>query len=89
MSYTIQWIAVFLILAVADVCWTYYFIKISERKSVEAGIWGSAIYLCSAFGILSYTEDRTLVIPAVLGSFLGTYLTVEYKKHKEKHGGKL
>jgi len=83
MSYPIQFMLVFFAMAIADVCWTYYFIKIDERKSVAAGIWGSAIYVCGAFGVLSYTHDKTFIIPAILGSFLGTYLTVEYKKKKE------
>jgi hypothetical protein len=84
MSYILHFILVFIAMALADVCWTYYFIKIEERKSVAAGIWGSAIYICGVFGVLSYTEDRTLIIPAVLGAFVGTYLTIEYKKRKEK-----
>ena len=83
MIYLLQFVLVFVAMAIADVCWTYYFIKIDERKSVQAGIWGSAIYMCSAFGVLSYTHDKTLIIPAILGSFVGTYLTVEYKKRKE------
>jgi len=83
MSYPVQFILVFLAMAIADVCWTYYFIKIDERKSISAGIWGSAVYLCGAFGVLSYTEDKTLIIAAILGSFVGTYLTVEHKKKKE------
>ena len=83
MDYLIQFTLVFVAMALADVCWTYYFIKIDERKSVAAGIWGSLIYLCGAFGVLSYTQDKTLIIAAVLGSFVGTYLTIEYKKKKE------
>ena len=83
MNYSIQFMLVFTAMALADVCWTYYFIKINERKSIAAGIWGSLIYLCGAFGVLSYTQDKTLIIAAVLGSFLGTYLTIEYKKKKE------
>ena len=83
MSYTLQFILVLIAMAVADVCWTFYFIKINERKSIAAGVWGSLIYICGAFGVLSYTKDKTLIIPAVLGAFIGTYLTVEYKKKKE------
>ena len=83
MSYKLQFILVFIAMGIADVCWTNYFIKIDERKSISAGIWGSAVYLCGAFGVLSYTEDRSLIIAAVLGSFVGTYLTVEHKKKKE------
>lgn len=84
LNYFIQFILVFLAMTIADICWTLYFIKIDERKSVAAGIWGSAIYLCGAFGVMSYTQDKTLIIPAIIGSFVGTYLTVEYKKRKEK-----
>ena len=83
MSYIMQFILVFIAMAIADVCWTYYFIKIDERKSIAAGLCGSAIYMCGAFGVLSYTQDKSLIIAAVLGSFLGTYLTVEHKKKKE------
>jgi hypothetical protein len=83
MPYILQFILVFIAMTIADVCWTLYFISVDERKSVTAGIWGSAIYLCGAFGVLSYTENKSLIIAAVLGSFVGTYLTVEYKKKKE------
>jgi hypothetical protein len=84
MPYILQFILVFIAMTIADVCWTLYFISVDERKSVTAGIWGSAIYLCGAFGVLSYTEDKSLIIAAVLGSFVGTYFTVEYKKKKEQ-----
>lgn len=83
MTYCVKFICVLIAMAIADVCWTYYFIKIDERKSIPAGLWGSAVYLCGAFGVISYTEDRSLIIAAVIGSFLGTWLTVEYKKTKE------
>lgn len=83
MSYLLQFFLVFLAMAIADVCWTFYFIKIEERKSVAASLWGSAIYVCGVFGVLSYTEDKTFIVPAVLGAFVGTYFTIEYKKRKE------
>ena len=83
MSYLFSFLFVFLAITIADVCWTFYFIKIEERKSVAAGIWGSIIYICGAFSVLSYTQDKTLIIPAVLGAFIGTYFTIEYKKRKE------
>jgi hypothetical protein len=70
-------------MTIADICWTYYFIKIDERKSVSAGLWGVGIYICGAFTIMSYMEDRSLIIAAILGSFFGTWGTVEYKKRKE------
>lgn len=83
MNYISQFILVFIAMAIADICWTYYFIKIDERKSVAAGLWGVGIYLCGAFTIMSYMQDRTLIIAAILGSFVGTWGTVEFKKRKE------
>ena len=71
----------------ADICWTYYFIKIEERKSLAAGIWAALIYIFGAFTVTSYIEDKRLIIAAIIGSFLGTWATVEYKKRKEKKDG--
>jgi hypothetical protein len=83
MAYVLSWISVFIAIALADVCWTFYFIKIEERKSLAAGIWGAGVYLCGAFAVVSYTSDKTLIIPAVLGAIIGTWATIEYKKKKE------
>jgi hypothetical protein len=80
----LKFIFVFLAMALADVCWTYYFIKISERKSIQAGLWGVGVYLCGAFAVIAYMENKTLLIAAILGSFVGTWASVEYKKIKEK-----
>lgn len=83
MIYTLKFIGVLLAMGLADVCWAYYFITIDERKSVAAGIWAVFIYMFGAFTVTSYMEDRSLIIAAMIGSFVGTYLTVEYKKKKE------
>ena len=72
-----------LAMVVADVCWTFYFIKVEERKVIASGIWSSLIIIASAFITTSYVEDRSLVPAAVLGAFIGTAGTVYYKKKKE------
>lgn len=68
----------------ADVCWTFYFIKVEERKAISAGIWSSLILLTSAFITVSYIEDRSLLPAALIGAFIGTAGTVWYKKKKEQ-----
>lgn len=84
MSYFISWVLVFFAMFFADICWVAYFISIEERKSAYAGMWGGIIYIFGAFTITSYISDRTLLIPAIIGSFIGTYVVVEYKRRKEK-----
>ncbi len=83
MIYLIKFILVMLAMVVADVCWTFYFIKVEERKVIASGIWSSLIIIASAFITTSYVEDRSLVPAAVLGAFIGTAGTVYYKKKKE------
>ena len=84
MSYPIQFILVILAMIIADVCWTYYFIKVEERKAIASGVWSALIIVASSFITTSYVEDKSLVPAAVMGAFIGTAGTVWFKKHKEK-----
>ena len=83
MLYIIKFILVTLAMIVADVCWTYYFIKVEERKAIAAGIWSALIIVASSFITTSYVEDRSLVPAAVLGAFIGTAGTVWFKNRKK------
>lgn len=81
--YIAKFLGVMTSMILADVSWTYYFIKIEERRPIGAGIWGSLIIVFGAFTTLNYVGDHTLLIAAILGSFIGTALTVEYKRRKD------
>lgn len=67
----------------ADVTWTYYFIEVEARRPAQAGAWSALIILFGAFTAVNYMQDRRLIVAAMIGAFLGTYLTVRYKKSKE------
>jgi len=82
--YITKFLGVMFAMLLADICWTYYFIKIDERKSIAAGIWACLIYIFGAFTVTSYIEDKTLIAAAIIGSFIGTAGTVEYKKRKDE-----
>ena len=81
MDYT-AYIKVMVFMFLADVCWALYFMKITDRKAAQAGFWAVMIYLFGALTVTSYMEDKKLIIPALIGSFLGTYITVKFKKPK-------
>lgn len=83
MEYIIKFILVVVAMIIADVCWTYYFIKVEERKAIAAGIWSALIIVASSFITTSYVEDRSLVPAAVLGAFIGTAGTVWFKNKKK------
>lgn len=83
MEYTLKVIAVFIGVFFTDVCWTFYLLKVQERKSLQASIWATLLYFMGAMIVTTYVEDRWLIIPAVFGSFIGTYVVIEYKRKKE------
>lgn len=68
----------------ADVTWTYYFIEVEARRPAQAGVWSALIILFGAFTAVNYMQDRRLIVAAMIGSFLGTYLTVRYKRNQER-----
>lgn len=78
-----EYILIFIATIVVDVAWTLYMIKVEERKAIQSGIWAVVIYLLGALVVLSYSTNHLMLIPAVLGSFIGTAGTVWVKKRKE------
>lgn len=82
MTYTIQFILVFICVGVSDVAWTMYIIKSNERRALASASWATVILLLSSYTVLSYTEDNTMIIPAIVGGFVGTYFTIKYSKGK-------
>jgi hypothetical protein len=78
-----EYVLIFIATIIVDVAWTLYLIKVEERKVVQSGVWAVVIYLVGALVVLSYSHNHYLLIPAVIGSFIGTAGTVWYKKRKE------
>jgi hypothetical protein len=85
MTFFIKFILVMVAMILADVCWTMYFIETEKRRSVPAGLWGAAILLFGSLVTMNYVDDHRLLGAAVIGSFIGVYITIEWKKKKEKN----
>lgn len=82
-SYVVKFAAVVMSMILADVCWTYYFIEVSKKRSVRAGIWSVLVVVFGALTAINYVNDNSLIIAAVIGSFIGTTATVEFDKRRE------
>lgn len=79
MSKVVAWVLVFLLVGIADVFWTRYFLAVERGRRLSAGAWSAAIMLVGSITTIEYVVDRWLVIPAVCGAFLGTYIATERK----------
>ncbi|MDD5625704.1 MAG: hypothetical protein PHG83_00885 [Patescibacteria group bacterium] len=75
---------VFFSVAIADILWVFYIRRISQGKALSSAAFGSIIWLLSAFVVISYIKDLKQIIPATLGSFIGTYITVKYDTRLKK-----
>jgi hypothetical protein len=82
LPYYVRCILTFLSAFVSDICWTFYFLKVSQHKAIASGLWAVATIALGAFVTISFIDDRTLIIPSLLGAFLGTAMTVQYHKMK-------
>jgi hypothetical protein len=73
------WLVAFVALFVADLCWVLTVRKVRDNSALAAGLWAMALFLATAVGIISFTADPVLLIPALAGTFVGTYAGVKLK----------
>jgi hypothetical protein len=85
MEYIIKFIAVIIATAAVDICWTMYFLGVESRRSMSAATWAVILLVVSAFVTTNWIHDNTLLIAAAIGSFIGTYISIEHKKRDEKN----
>ena len=79
MSIILLSIGVFLLVMLVDIVWVYYIKHITNNNPHSAAFFAFLIYFIGGASIISYTSNTWLLIPAALGSYLGTYLAVKIK----------
>lgn len=73
-------ILIFLVDLSVAFAWTECVKAVAERKVIGATLWSGFITSSGAFTIISYTHNNWLIIPAVVGGMIGTYLSIKYNK---------
>lgn len=84
MMYIIKCLGVALSVFLVDVCWAKYFLYVAKHRPLPSAIWGSMIIVFAAFTTINYINDRFMLIPAFIGGFLGTYITILKEKKKSQ-----
>ncbi len=74
-----EYIAAFLAMFFTDMFYTYYLSAIEKNRAVMASIWAGVLYLFGALIVVGYTRDVWILVPAVVGGVLGTYVGVKVK----------
>jgi heme A synthase len=74
----------FFLYIVIDMLYARYTLEVTALRPVRAANVATFIYLFLAVGVLNYTANPLYVGPMVLGSWVGTYVTVEWERRKVK-----
>lgn len=69
-------LAVFLAVALADAAWSLYMLAVAAHRPFAAAGYSAGIVVMGAFVTVAYVKDRRYLLPAALGAFVGTYLSV-------------
>lgn len=72
------WVAV--AMAVVDWAWAQYSMALADRRAFAGSVWAVLILVPSAWTIMSYVHDPRMLIPAAIGAFVGTYISVKFKR---------
>lgn len=73
---------VFLSVACLDFVWTFYTRAMVDRREGRAGLWSAAIIGIGGYAASEYVQNKSLLLPAALGAFAGTWLAVKLEKRK-------
>lgn len=73
-----MYLLIFIVDLVIAFAWAKGVRAVAEHRCVAAGLWSGFITMFAAVSIISYTIDHFLLIPAIVGSAVGTYLSVKY-----------
>lgn len=82
MGYWLHFAMVIAFVICTDACWAMYIITTGEKKALASSIWAVLIYFLSAQTIFMYMEDHSFMWAALIGAFIGTYVTIKFVKKK-------
>lgn len=74
-----EYLLAFLAMFFTDIIYTYYLRAVQCESAVPAGLWAAILYILTSVVIIGYIHNPWLLIPSVLGAFLGTYVGIKYK----------
>jgi len=76
MTYIITFFAVF----ITDVLNTYYIKSITNDKPLIASTYATLVMFMYSIAVINFTNDKLMLIPALLGAFVGTYIAMILKR---------
>ncbi len=76
-------IFIFVAYLFVDGLYAYYTLAVVNLKPYTSATVGAFMYLLLAVGIINYISNPVYLLPMFLGSWLGTFIVVKYRKSKK------
>lgn len=74
----IEFILVFVIYIIIDIAYALYTKAVAQDKIIAASMWASILPVLTAFLVVQYIGNMYLVVPMMLGAFVGTYIALKW-----------
>ncbi len=68
--------------AATDAAYVMFTSAVVARRALQAANWSGIWYMLSSFAVISYTNNWVYVAFAVVGSWIGAYLTLRFFRHE-------
>jgi len=81
------WVAVGVVIATAatDAAYVMFTASVVARRPLAAANWSGVWYMLSSFAVISYTNNWVYVGFAIVGSWIGAYVTLKYFHREPSH----
>jgi hypothetical protein len=79
-EYAGKFALVMFLMILVDACWAKYTLAMQRKDAMLSGLWSVGIMLCGALVTVNYVGDKTLIVAAAIGAFIGTYFAVKHSK---------
>ncbi len=79
----IKFILVMISLIIVDILWAVYIVYSSKKQAIKAAFASSGIMLLGMYSTVSYIHDIRLGAAAIIGAFIGTYISLKFLKKDE------
>ena len=72
------YIFTFVCMFFTDIVYTQLLKSVQNDRPMASSIWASLITFLGGVAVINYTTDNMMIIPAVLGAFVGTYVGMKF-----------
>lgn len=58
---------------ISDFFWAKYISTVAATSALSAANYSVAVVLLGTYVVISYVEDKRMIVPTIVGAWLGTY----------------